>query len=685
MPKPAGPGREVRDARTGAQVPGLLRARGQRAAGRPRRGAAVLGEAARRHDEVVGGGRATQQRDRSRQGRGAGRRTSRRRPSVPFLAAWRQYALSPGHDAADAARGSSRAGERRRALDAELRRPAVAQPRRCCATTRSVRAALQRKYRWLLVDEFQDTDPIQAEVMLLLAADEDCGHGVAGPSDIDPYAVPPSPGRAVRRRRPEAVHLPVPAGGHRHLQPGARDHPAERRGSRAAHDLVPREAVVCASGTTRCSRELLPAKRHAHQAAFKPLDPDPDWKPQRPSGEGTRRGLRTLTVPEDVARGRRSGVGGRGARSRGSSVRRWTRKAPAGPTSSCSRGRRSSLARVRRGAAGAAGSGGGDWRRRVRRVARRQGARRPAPGAGRSGRRAGRRRRAAGTAVRHQRPAAVRAPAGRRLLRLVCRANGEVGEPGANRHRSAGPSNAWGRSCGSRARCPCRRPSNESSRTRVSSRSPRAPRVRARRRGRRAARRRPGARRRPESGGSLADAADALEQAAASSEVESVPLEPGRGERRAGDEPAQGEGSRGTSGVPRGPARRAEEVRRRAHRSGGRCRARLSRGEEGRGRAREPAGRAPGWVGRARGGRDGLRRGGRDAAAVRRGHEGPRTARGVTVGEGREGPSLGGVGRVPGRRSRTGGPSRESGPGGREGRPLGGSAGGGRGGARETP
>lgn len=36
-----------------------------------------------------------------------------------------------------------------------------------------VRAALQQKYRWIFVDEFQDTDPIQAEVMLLLAAAPD--------------------------------------------------------------------------------------------------------------------------------------------------------------------------------------------------------------------------------------------------------------------------------------------------------------------------------------------------------------------------------------------------------------------------------------------------------------------------------------------------------------------------------
>ena len=35
-----------------------------------------------------------------------------------------------------------------------------------------VRRALQQKYRWLFVDEFQDTDPIQAEIVFLLAADE---------------------------------------------------------------------------------------------------------------------------------------------------------------------------------------------------------------------------------------------------------------------------------------------------------------------------------------------------------------------------------------------------------------------------------------------------------------------------------------------------------------------------------
>src|SRR4029453_11382562 len=35
----------------------------------------------------------------------------------------------------------------------------------------AVRAELQRRYTHLFVDEFQDTDPLQVEILLLLAAD----------------------------------------------------------------------------------------------------------------------------------------------------------------------------------------------------------------------------------------------------------------------------------------------------------------------------------------------------------------------------------------------------------------------------------------------------------------------------------------------------------------------------------
>ena len=54
-----------------------------------------------------------------------------------------------------------------------------------------VRRALQAKYRWLFVDEFQDTDPVQAEIMFLLAAGEDPS-GAAGPADW--RALPLRPG-----------------------------------------------------------------------------------------------------------------------------------------------------------------------------------------------------------------------------------------------------------------------------------------------------------------------------------------------------------------------------------------------------------------------------------------------------------------------------------------------------------
>ncbi|MGE3841474.1 MAG: UvrD-helicase domain-containing protein, partial [Vicinamibacterales bacterium] len=55
----------------------------------------------------------------------------------------------------------------------------------------SVRRALQQKFRWLFIDEFQDTDPIQAEVFALLAADET---GVAADVIPDWTSLPLRPG-----------------------------------------------------------------------------------------------------------------------------------------------------------------------------------------------------------------------------------------------------------------------------------------------------------------------------------------------------------------------------------------------------------------------------------------------------------------------------------------------------------
>ncbi len=64
-----------------------------------------------------------------------------------------------------------------------------------------VRRALQRKYRHLFIDEFQDTDPLQAEIFLMLAADEaDAPEQesnlaqVTPPAFCDPFVLPLRPG-----------------------------------------------------------------------------------------------------------------------------------------------------------------------------------------------------------------------------------------------------------------------------------------------------------------------------------------------------------------------------------------------------------------------------------------------------------------------------------------------------------
>ena len=66
-----------------------------------------------------------------------------------------------------------------------------------------VRCELQQRFSHFFVDEFQDTDPLQAELLLLLAADE--------PQETDWRAVR-RPRQALSGRRSEAVGLSVPAG-----------------------------------------------------------------------------------------------------------------------------------------------------------------------------------------------------------------------------------------------------------------------------------------------------------------------------------------------------------------------------------------------------------------------------------------------------------------------------------------
>ena len=74
------------------------------------------------------------------------------------------------------------------------------------------RRDLGRRYQRVLVDEFQDTDPLQAEILLLLASDPETGSGLA-----HRHAAPRRP---LRGGRPQAEHLPLSARRHRAVRGG---------------------------------------------------------------------------------------------------------------------------------------------------------------------------------------------------------------------------------------------------------------------------------------------------------------------------------------------------------------------------------------------------------------------------------------------------------------------------------
>ena len=100
----------------------------------------------------------------------------------PYLTAWRQYLYGRCISLLVKARESATAERRRR--NALNFNDLLILTAKVLRENADVRRALQQKYRWLFVDEFQDTDPVQAEIMLLLAADEDAPAGALRPGAL---------------------------------------------------------------------------------------------------------------------------------------------------------------------------------------------------------------------------------------------------------------------------------------------------------------------------------------------------------------------------------------------------------------------------------------------------------------------------------------------------------------------
>ena len=87
----------------------------------------------------------------------------------PYLAQWRQYVYRLSVTLLTQARDFA-AAERRR-LNSLNYGDLLNLTARVLRENESVRRALQQKFRYLLVDEFQDTDPVQAEILFWLAED----------------------------------------------------------------------------------------------------------------------------------------------------------------------------------------------------------------------------------------------------------------------------------------------------------------------------------------------------------------------------------------------------------------------------------------------------------------------------------------------------------------------------------
>ena len=98
--------------------------------------------------------------------------------ATPWLTAWREFLYGRCVSLLTRARDAARADRLRR--NALSFNDLLIVSARVLRENAEVRRALQQKYRWLFVDEFQDTDPVQAEIVFLLAAEEAEEDGAAG-------------------------------------------------------------------------------------------------------------------------------------------------------------------------------------------------------------------------------------------------------------------------------------------------------------------------------------------------------------------------------------------------------------------------------------------------------------------------------------------------------------------------
>ncbi|MGE3507783.1 MAG: UvrD-helicase domain-containing protein [Vicinamibacterales bacterium] len=190
----------------------------------------------------------------------------------PYLAAWRQYVYRLAISLLVRARAAA-ASERRR-LNTLNYGDLLNLTARVLREDTDVRRALQRKYRTLLVDEFQDTDPVQAEIVFWLAEDPDAPRPEkAEPTDWRVVPLRPGalfvvgdPKQSIYRFRRADIDI---------------YNLVRRRFEEASVGAVVPLTLNFRSGTSLCAWandvfvEQFPVEPTEHAPRFAPLDPHP--------------------------------------------------------------------------------------------------------------------------------------------------------------------------------------------------------------------------------------------------------------------------------------------------------------------------------------------------------------------------------------------------------------------------
>jgi ATP-dependent helicase/nuclease subunit A len=252
----------------------------------------------------------------------------------PYLQQWRQYIYRLSVTLLTRAREYAAAERRRR--NSLNYGDLLNLTARVLRENGQARAALQRKYQHLFVDEFQDTDPIQAEIVFLLAADEPVASvssrtdsasamrtgAVAAPTNAIPksHFTRPRPNPGTRTDTPDWRSIPVRPGAlfvvgdpkqsiyrFRRADIEIYNTVRERFSNPAVGRVVPlttnfRSVRALCEWANAVFEKTFPAEPTRHSPRFAPLDPNPERKAASSGGVFTLTyGFNAKELPDEDA------------------------------------------------------------------------------------------------------------------------------------------------------------------------------------------------------------------------------------------------------------------------------------------------------------------------------------------------------------------------------------------------